>query len=366
MVGQGYGMSRPLAGPGDFLYPRGFVILPPLVVPASRLGEAADLLPMNTSSAHEVPGRGETGNLGAELPSVAIMFADISGSTRLYGEVGDVAARDRVAECLDAIAHCVQRHGGRVVKTIGDEAVCVFASADLAVMTAWEIQRHQDDEPASGCAGPAAILSVRVGLHFGPVILEADDLFGHSVNVAKRAVDLAKPEQIIITTAVFQELSPPCRSSTRLVDRVEMNGEAEPLAIFEVVWREDDSTGVADGVSPALLADPVPDLALVLRCQGREFKIEGGCRLATLGRGPVCDLVVDDHLASRRHLRIECRRGRYYLVDHSTNGTYVRSEGGGCAFVRRDETVLQGRGQVSLGRTFGDPAKKLVFFEIAS
>ena len=82
-----------------------------------------------------VPGHGETGNQGAELPSVAIMFADISGSTRLYGEIGDVAARDRVAECLDAIAHCVQRHGGRVVKTIGDEAVCIFASADLAVMS---------------------------------------------------------------------------------------------------------------------------------------------------------------------------------------------------------------------------------------
>ncbi|MGH8587108.1 MAG: adenylate/guanylate cyclase domain-containing protein [Gammaproteobacteria bacterium] len=319
---------------------------------------------MITSSAHEVPGHGETGNLGAELPSVAIMFADISGSTRLYGELGDVAARDRVAECLDVIAHCVQKHGGRVVKTIGDEAVSIFASADLAVMTAWEIQRHHDDEPDSGYAGPAATLSVRVGLHFGPVILEADDLFGHSVNVAKRAVDLAKPEQIIITTAVFQELSPPWRSSTRLVDRVEMNGEAEPLAIFEVVWREDDSTGVADGVSPVLLAEPAPDVALVLRCQGREFKIEGGCRLATLGRGRECDFVVDDDLASRRHLLIECRRGRYFLVDHSTNGTYVRGEDGGHAFVRRDETVLEGRGQLSLGRTFTDHSKKVVFFEI--
>jgi adenylate cyclase len=313
---------------------------------------------MITSSAHEAPGHGETG--GAKLPSVAIMFADISGSTRLYGELGDVAARDRVAECLDAIAHCVRKHGGRVVKTIGDEAVCTFASADLAVRTAWEIQRDHDDEPAAECAGP-----VRVGLHFGPVILEADDLFGHCVNVAKRAVDLAKPEQIIITAAVFHELSPSCRSSIRLIDRVELNGEAEPLAIFEVVWREDDSTGVAGGVSP-VLADPVPDLALVLRCQGREFKIEGGCRLATLGRGRACDFVVDDDLASRRHLLIECRRGRYFLVDHSTNGTYVRCEDGAYAFVRRDETVLQGRGQLSLGRTFTDHARKVVFFEIES
>ncbi|MGH8575272.1 MAG: adenylate/guanylate cyclase domain-containing protein, partial [Gammaproteobacteria bacterium] len=121
---------------------------------------------MNTSSAHEAPGQGENGNLGAELPSVAIMFADISGSTLLYGELGDVAARDRVAECLDTIARCVQRHGGRVVKTIGDEAVCTFPSADLAVMAAWEIQSRYDEESASGCTGPAAPLSVRVGLHF--------------------------------------------------------------------------------------------------------------------------------------------------------------------------------------------------------
>ena len=231
-----------------------------------------------------VPGHGETGNLGAEFPSVAIMFADISGSTRLYGELGDVAARDRVAECLDTIAHCVQRHGGRVVKTIGDEAVCIFASADLAVMAAWEIQRHHDDEPTAGCAGPAATLSVRVGLHFGPVILEADDLFGQSVNVAKRAVDLAKPEQIIITAAVFHELSPPSRSSTRLVDRVEVNGEAEPLAIFEVVWREGDSTGVAGYVLPIVLGDSGPDLPLVLRCQGSELEARG--RLSAGDPGP--------------------------------------------------------------------------------
>jgi class 3 adenylate cyclase len=298
----------------------------------------------------------------AEPHSVAIMFADISGSTLLYGELGDAAARERVAECLDSIARCVERHRGRVVKTIGDEALCIFESADLAVMAAWEIQRSRDDEAT--CAGCTVPIAMRIGVHFGPAILEPEDLFGHCVNVAKRAVDLAKPEQIIITAAVFRELSPPCRSSTRLVDRVELNGEAEPLAIFEVIWQEDDSTGVAGGIPPALLEDPASDLALVLRCQDRELKLVGGCRLATVGRGRVCDLVVDDHYASRRHLRIECRRGRYFLVDQSTNGTYVKSEDGGHAFVRRDETLLQGRGQLSLGRAFSDYSRKVVFFEI--
>ncbi len=305
---------------------------------------------------------GETGSV--DLPSVAIMFADISGSTRLYGELGDFAARERVAECLEGIAHCVRRYGGRVVKTIGDEAVCIFKNADRAVMAAWEIQRTHDEDPDTPADSGIEPVAVRVGLHFGPAILEADDLFGHSVNVAKRAVDLAKAEQIIITAAVFNELSPPCRASTRMVDRVEMNGEPEPFAIFEVMWREGDSTGVAGDVMSRVLSDSGPELALVLHCQGKEFKLEGGCRPVTLGRGPTCDLVVDDRLVSCRHLRIECRRGRYYLVDHSTNGTYIRSEGGGPAFIRRDETLLRGRGQLSLGRTFNDQSKKLVFFEI--
>ncbi len=317
---------------------------------------------MNLSPEHEIAADAETA--GADLPSVAIMFADISGSTRLYGELGDLTARELVAECLESIAQCVHRNRGRVVKTIGDEAVCTFPSADLAVMAAWEIQRTQDAGSEASAEGSGMPVAVRVGVHYGPAILEADDLHGHCVNVAKRAVDLAKPEQIIITSAVFNELSPPCRANTRLVDRVEMNGEPEPFAIFEVIWQEDDSTGVAGDLLPIWLGDSGPDIALVLHCQGKAFKIEGGSRPVTLGRGPACDLVVDDDLASRRHLRIECRRGRYYLVDHSTNGTYVRSEDGEDAFVRREETVLQGRGQLSLGRTFSDQSKRLVIFEI--
>jgi class 3 adenylate cyclase len=50
---------------------------------------------------------------------LAILFADISGSTRLYELLGDAVARLRIADCLRRLEEVVLEHGGKVVKTIG-------------------------------------------------------------------------------------------------------------------------------------------------------------------------------------------------------------------------------------------------------
>ena len=52
---------------------------------------------------------------------VGVLFADISGSTRLYDTLGDAQAKRMIDECLDVMRAASARYGGRVVKTIGDE-----------------------------------------------------------------------------------------------------------------------------------------------------------------------------------------------------------------------------------------------------
>ena len=61
-----------------------------------------------------------------------------------------------------------------------------------------------------------------------------------------------------------------------------------------------------------------------------------------------------DGSASRSHANIIARAGRFYLADHSTNGTYVRPFGADEMFVHRDEVLLRGVGSIRLGRTFSD------------
>ena len=69
----------------------------------------------------------------------------------------------------------------------------------------------------------------------------------------------------------------------------------------------------------------------------------------TLGRGGECSLVVPSTSASRAHARVVQRAGRFYLEDHSTNGTYMKPTDGNEIFVHRDQILIQGAGRIRLG-----------------
>ena len=73
--------------------------------------------------------------------------------------------------------------------------------------------------------------------------------------------------------------------------------------------------------------------------------------------------MVADRRASRHHARIERRRGKFLLVDHSSNGTSVRVAGEHEVVLRREELMLRGSGQIALGHSTGDPDAVLVEFE---
>ena len=69
-----------------------------------------------------------------------------------------------------------------------------------------------------------------------------------------------------------------------------------------------------------------------------------------MGRADDNDLVVKGNLISRIHARVEKRRGKFMLIDQSTNGTFLQSVEGAETFIRRDSTELVGEGVIGLGR----------------
>src|SRR5690606_41734876 len=78
---------------------------------------------------------------------LAILFADVCGSTRLYDSIGDARAQDTIARCLRLMSEATDRNRGRVVKTIGDEVMATFDSVDAAVQAGAELQEAVTDEP---------------------------------------------------------------------------------------------------------------------------------------------------------------------------------------------------------------------------
>ena len=126
------------------------------------------------------------------------MFADVAGSTAMYENMGDDLARERISRALNALISITQRHSGHLVKTIGDEILVYFIDIDNAILAAKSIQESMEDDRSPETIG----VSIRIGMQYGSTILENDDIFGDTVNVAARVASMAKARQILCTQEI--------------------------------------------------------------------------------------------------------------------------------------------------------------------
>lgn len=272
----------------------------------------------------------------------AILFADIAGSTRLYERLGDIAAREIISALVTGMTGIANRHGGILIKTIGDEIMCRFDDASAAVSGAIAIQEAARDLTL-GSNYPAQI---RSGLHYGPALLENNDVFGDAVNVAARMAGLAKAGQIVTTEATVATLTPALATKCRQVDATNLKGKADEFSIHEIVWEENNATMILSSpTSPALATK---EASLVLEFEGLRLELQAG-ESASIGRSDQCDLAIPSSFASRQHARIEYRRGKFILTDQSTNGTFVVTADGKQVFLKREELPLWETGLISLG-----------------
>jgi class 3 adenylate cyclase len=278
---------------------------------------------------------------------VAVLFADVVGSTHLYEVLGDLRARDTILLAIDLMKQATERNRGTVIKTIGDEILSIFPTANDAVNAAAEIQHDISAHPE--LILPEQHVAVRIGCHFGPVVLQNQDIFGATVHTANRMASQAKAGQVLTTSDTVERLSTEWRACTRRIDVAPVRGRSEEIELFEVLWQQEDATSMLPSIEMGTPAGQ-RQLRMTLHYQGREYVLENGRRSLTLGRAEENDVVVEGHLISRLHARIEAQRNRFVLVDQSTNGTFVMSDEGQEAFVRRDDLTLQGTGLIGLGR----------------
>ena len=278
---------------------------------------------------------------------LAILFADVVGSTRLFEVLGDLAARDKVAVCIEIMRRATEQHSGAVVKTMGDEIMATFADCDAAIDAAVEMQAAIAGHPDLEIEGQQ--ITIRIGCHFGPVVLESRDVFGVAVHTANRMTSQAKAGQIIITDAIQQRISDQWKAVARRLDVSVPRGQHEEITIFEVLWQHGETTSMLPAI--ATITELQKQFRIRLRYLGSELVLDQRERsAATLGRGQENDLVIKGNLVSRLHARIEAGKNRFMLVDQSTNGTFVQSQSGDDAFVRRDAIPLKGQGVIGLGR----------------
>jgi len=286
--------------------------------------------------------------------TLAVLFADVVGSTHLYETLGDATAKQMIDECIAVMQAVVQRYGGRVIKTIGDEVMCVLPSADNACLAATDIHNRIMALPKVSNVQR----SVRVGFHFGPVIEENNDVFGDTVNLAARMVGLAMGMQIITTGATVACLSPMLQQSTRSLSALSVKGKGHDIEVSEVIWHDDEELTR----SVASLAVKPKVVSLHLEHHGQSWNLEQDG--IVLGRDAQCGIVINDRNASRQHARIERRRDKFFLVDQSTNGTFVVLGDESEVALRREELMLRGTGRIAFGHSVDLAAGETVTFTV--
>jgi hypothetical protein len=287
---------------------------------------------------------------------MAVLFADVSESTSLYQKLGDAAARAIVSESLELISTIVGRYKGRVVKTIGDEVMSVFPTADLAVVAASEMQT----EITAARPGNHPVV-IHIGLHHGPVLVEEGDVFGDTVNVAAYLAAVASGEQILTTQATEDCLSDALKSCVRPIFHTVLKGAAEETRVYQVLWRT-DNIALTDVNLRSGKIIPGDTGSLVLSLGEERVRVDQWRIGVVVGRSKECDLVVIDKFASRKHFTIRLVRTHFYLYDHSINGTFVSLESGEEVHVLRRELLLDGSGQICLGHSRSEQPAEIINF----
>jgi len=130
--------------------------------------------------------------------TVTIVFTDIEGSTALNASFGDPAWIEVLRVHNQIVARQAADHGGTVVQRIGDGFMLAFPAARRALRCAQAIER----EIGATFDDPGSPIKVRVGVHTGEVIKQADEFFGQAVNYASRVAGAAAGGEILSSALV--------------------------------------------------------------------------------------------------------------------------------------------------------------------
>lgn len=173
---------------------------------------------------------------------VTVLFTDIVGSTQLTQELGDEGAQVIVRAHNAIVRKALSAHGGAEIKHTGDGIMATFTKSASAVEGAMEmiegLEKHNQ-------AKPDLPLHIRIGINAGEPILEDNDLFGSTVQMAARICDAAETDQILVSMVV-RELCGGKTIQFEEAGRYSMKGIEEPVTLYGPLPGEPLELGAAD------------------------------------------------------------------------------------------------------------------------
>lgn len=300
-----------------------------------------------------------------ELHQRAVLFADLRGSTALYEHLGNAEASVWVTQTVSAMAHAVPASDGRVIKTLGDGLMALFADPAKALQAAADLHTGVEQSPIPRSLAPSRHprrpLSLQVSIAFGEVAEVGDDIFGDAVNVAARLLDHAGDGETLITDAVLHAVAPRLAARFRNLDWVHLRGRTEPVLVHVLGGKRHDQGAVTQFEA----VKPSPEPGALRLSWAHQTRLLGSHQLpALLGRSPQSAVPIEDPRVSRLHARLDWHGASFHLTDLSANGTVVRFDGSQSLHLRRTQCTLQGTGAIGLSGEPDTPGIPTLRFEV--
>ncbi|MEM7467853.1 MAG: adenylate/guanylate cyclase domain-containing protein [Pseudomonadota bacterium] len=293
------------------------------------------------------------------LAQLAILFADVCGSTRLYEKFGDDIARADMAKCIDLLDEMAKRLDGSTLKTIGDEIMCAFEDPIKASLAAAEMHAALKKACESG-EFQMGELHIKIGWHWGNVSWRGEEVTGEAPITAQQIINRAKADETLTSKQSIDELPPGLFANIHMLDRIEAEAWDGSLDVCKIPWEQ---SGEETQISSVQMSQVVSkEVSLLLEYQGQEFTVNANNTKCSIGRGRHADLRVNGGFTSRLHAEITYRNGRFNLRDESVNGTIIVNENGESKRLRREEGVISGIGKLGFGAPPDDDPNGVVIF----
>lgn len=167
----------------------------------------------------------------------ALVFSDIVGSTPYFARFGDEAGRQLQQRHLDLLSLSIANTSGRILNTAGDGALLCFNTVDEATSSILDYLRHISSDNAAYAREHQLV--VRIGIHYGPVLMDGVQVTGDSVNFCSRVTTSASPGEVRLTKGAFFSLSSvQLRLKCRVLPPAIIKGIDQPFELMTLDWRD--------------------------------------------------------------------------------------------------------------------------------
>jgi class 3 adenylate cyclase len=167
---------------------------------------------------------------------LTVMFTDLKGSTTIAEKEGDLSSRLLIKDHNEIVLGSIKDHNGVLVKTMGDGTMSYFESAMDAVRTGADIQRKVESYNVE--KKTKVPILIRIGIHTGECIVEENDIFGDTVNVASRFESSANPGEIYLSEDTYNAMEDKGEIYCRYIKSTTLKGKSEECNIYKAFWDE--------------------------------------------------------------------------------------------------------------------------------